>query len=114
MYVISSNNNMNRTVLFVVFIVLNLTVFGQEDPVIIKRITGLITFDGIPMEHTWNDLDLFPLTMHKPVFGSQPSEKSDIRIGYDDQFLWIGAKLYMNDADKIFAATKQRDAMLFS
>ena len=105
---------MNRTVLFVVFIVLNLTVFGQEDPVIIKRITGLITFDGIPMEHTWNDLDLFPLTMHKPVFGSQPSEKSDIRIGYDDQFLWIGAKLYMNDADKIFAATKQRDAMLFS
>jgi hypothetical protein len=51
--------------------------------------------------------------MHRPNFGNEPSEKSDVRIGYDDEFLWIGASLFMNDASEIFAATKKRDEMLF-
>ena len=86
--------------------------FGQ-DTVKIKRITGNIEFDGIPSESAWQTLDLFPLIMHKPNFGAQPSELSDIRIGYDNEFLWIGASLYMKDGTKIFAVTKKRDEQLF-
>jgi hypothetical protein len=36
-----------------------------------------------------------------------------VRIGYDDEFLWVAASLYMEDASKIYAATKKRDEMLF-
>ena len=43
----------------------------------IKRITSPVEFDGIPNEAAWESLDLFSLTMHKPNFGAQPSEKSD-------------------------------------
>jgi hypothetical protein len=86
--------------------------FSQET-VRIKRITNPIEFDGIPGEAAWEVLDLFQLTMHKPNFGAQPSEKSDIRIGYDDEFLWIGASLFMEDASKIFTVTKKRDEELF-
>ena len=86
---------------------------STEEPVKIKRISGPIEFDGIPDDKAWKDLDLFPLIMHKPNFGTQPSEKSDVRIGYDDGFLWIGARLLMEDATKIFAVTKKRDEMLF-
>ena len=85
----------------------------SEEPVRIKRLNGTINFDGIPTEQAWKELDHFPLTMHKPNFGSQPSEISDVRIGYDDEFLWISASLLMQDASKIFAVTKKRDEMLF-
>jgi len=85
---------------------------GQES-VKIKRLDAAIEFDGIPGEQAWKSLDQFPLTMHRPNFGNQPSEESDVRVGYDDTFLWIGASLYMKDASEIYAATKKRDEMLF-
>jgi hypothetical protein len=85
---------------------------GQE-PVQIKRLDAAVLFDGIPNEPAWETLEQFPLTMHRPNFGNKPSEESDVRIGYDDEFLWVGASLYMKDASKIFAATKKRDEMLF-
>lgn len=77
---------------------------GQET-VKIKRITSAIEFDGIPGEAAWQTHDLFPLTMHKPNYGAQPSEISDVRIGYDNEFLWIGASLYMKDASNIMPAS---------
>ena len=85
--------------------------FSQE-AVKIKRITAPVEFDGVPNETAWELLDPFSLTMHKPNFGAQPSEKSVVRIGYDNEFLWVGASLYMQDATKIFAVTKKRDEEL--
>jgi len=90
----------------------NTDLIGQE-AVKIKRITGMIEFDGFPGESAWQTLDLFALKMHKPNYAIQPSEKTDVRIGFDDEFLWIGASLFMDDASKIFAVTKKRDEMLF-
>ena len=85
----------------------------SQEAVKIKRIAAPVVFDGSPNESAWEGLDLFPLTMHRPNFGNQPSEKSEVLIGYDDEFLWLGARLYMQDASKIFAVTKKRDEMLF-
>ena len=84
-----------------------------QEAVKIKRVTGDVVLDGIPGEAAWESLDLFPLVMHKPMYGILPSEKSEVRIGYDDEFLWVGASLYMADASRIFAVTKKRDEMLF-
>ena len=64
----------------------------SQDAVKIKRITVPVEFDGMPQESAWQSLDLFPLTMHKPNFGTEPSEKSDVRIGYDNEFLWVGCQ----------------------
>ncbi len=106
--------NVNLLILLItLFLLIKNDLSGQE-AVKIKRITGHIEFDGIPKEHTWESVDIYPLTMHKPNFGTEPSEKSEVRIGYDDEFLWIGANLYMRDASKIFAVTKKRDDELWS
>jgi hypothetical protein len=94
------------------FLSFNGILFGQES-LNIMRIDGKIEFDGIPDDAAWKSASSFTLAMHKPVFGSEPSEISDIRIGYDDGFLWIGASLLMKDASQIFAVTKKRDEMLF-
>jgi len=96
----------------VLFLILTSQARSQE-PVKIKRLKAAIEFDGIPDEPAWKSLDMYPLTMHRPNFGNQPSELSDVRVGYDDEFLWVGASLYMKDASQIYAATKKRDEMLF-
>ena len=80
-----------------------------QESVIIKRISETVTFNGIPDEPFWGGLNKFDLTMHSPTFGLSPSEISDVRVGYDNEFLWIGAKLLMKDASKIFSPTKRRD-----
>ena len=84
---------------------------GQE-AVKINRLSIPIEFDGVPDEDSWRTLDSLPLTMHKPNFGLQPSEKSEVRIGYDEEFLWIGASLFMRNASSIFAVSKKRDEEL--
>ena len=98
--------------MFILLSILQIQPTGQE-PVQIKRLSSAIVFDGIPNESACETMDQFPMTMHRPNFGNEPSEQSDVRIGYDDEFLWVGASLYMKDASKIFAATKKRDEMLF-
>jgi hypothetical protein len=112
MIFVSINRSILKLTLFFLFLTLQTPLFSEE-LVRLKRISGTIEFDGIPNEQGWKELDPFPLSMHKPNFGMEPSEISDVRIGYDDGFLWIGATLQMKDATKIFAATKKRDEMLF-
>ena len=85
-------------------------VTGQE-PVKVKRLSSPITFDGYPYEAAWSDIPMFEMTQNQPNFGEQPSEQSEIMIAYDDQYLWVGARLFMQDATKIVATSKQRDEM---
>ena len=106
------NKSVYKFLMLVLLLCLQNYVISQES-VKIQRLSSPIEFDGIPGEAAWEALDLFPLTMHRPNFGNQPSEKSEVRIGYDEEYLWIGASLYMKDASKIYAATKKRDELLF-
>jgi hypothetical protein len=109
---ISMNKGAYGILMIVSLLCLQRNGIGQE-VIKIKRITSTVEFDGIPGEAAWQTLDRFALTMHKPNYGIEPSEKNDIRIGYDNEFLWVGASLYMKDASKIFAVTKKRDEELF-
>ncbi|HEX2921062.1 MAG TPA: DUF5916 domain-containing protein [Bacteroidales bacterium] len=97
---------------FVIFLVSIINVFGQADAIKISRLSGVIEFNGVPDEDTWKTVNSFGLKMWKPDFGGEPSEISDIRIGYDNEYLWVGASLYMKDPSKIFVGTKKRDEML--
>jgi hypothetical protein len=40
------------------------------------RTIDKIDFDGIPEETTWENVDVYQLTMHKPDSGELPIEKS--------------------------------------
>ncbi len=68
-----------------------------------------INFDGKPDEAGWKELEPFPMISHMPVFGKSPSEKSVIRMGYDEQFVYVGGLLYVSDPSFIQAIGKKRD-----
>jgi len=49
------------------------------------------------------------MTMHSPVFGKDPTEATDVRIAYDDNYLYVGAWLYYKDPGMIRSASLKRD-----
>ncbi len=50
--------------------------------------------------------------MQEPVEGGQPTEKTIIKIAYDDNNLYIGAVFYDSDPSGIKSFQKRRDAPL--
>ncbi len=83
-------------------------VFAQEE-IKIEPLTGEIDFDGNPGEPAWQLSRNFPLVMHYPVYNGSPTEKSEVYITFDNNYLWIGAKLYYNDISKLVSTSKKRD-----
>lgn len=77
----------------------------------LQRISSNINFDGKPDELAWNPINTLPTTMHSPVFRGETKEITIIKIAYDDQFLWVGAELLVNDPSDIKSASKKRDEM---
>ena len=83
-------------------------VFAQEE-IKIEPLTGEIDFDGNPGEPAWQLSRSFPMVMHYPVYNGSPTEKSEVYITFDNNYLWIGAKLYYNDISKLVSTSKKRD-----
>lgn len=84
---------------------------SRKTPVMIERISSHVDFNGVPDEDFWKSAVPLQMTMHSPVFGKEPTEKSDIRIVYDDKFLFIGAWLYYDDPSMIQSVSYKRDYM---
>ena len=91
-----------RTLFFLMFFILaGFTYSRGQETVKIRRIEGTIAFDGRPDEEAWSGASPFQLTMHKPDNGSAPSQKTEVMICYDDESVWIGARLFMDNVSKI-------------
>jgi len=80
-------------------------------PLIINELIQPVKFDGIPDEDAWNSVEPLKMIMHSPVFGKEPSERTDVRFAYDDKYLYAGARLYYTDPDMIKSASYKRDYM---
>jgi hypothetical protein len=87
---------------------LALTTDGQGRRIIPYMSDG-INFDGIPDEEVWDRADSFPLVMHYPDNGKIPEQKTDVRLFYDDMYLYMGASIYYNDPEMITRIGKKRD-----
>lgn len=82
---------------------------SAQDPIIVRRLESGIRFDGIPDEAVWNNIEPLPVTTFQPVTGREPSEKTEILLGYTDDYLWIGGRLYDSEPSLIRHNSKKRD-----
>jgi len=81
----------------------------SQTPVVIRRLSRPVTFDGLSNEDAWKDISALPMVMMTPNFGFPPSEKSEVLVGFDDEFLWVAGRLYDREPAKIQARSKKRD-----
>ncbi len=82
-----------------------------KEPLIIEKLNSPINFEGVPDEEAWRSISQIKLVMHSPVFGKDPTENTDIRIAYDDKFLYAGARLFYRDPSMIRSSSYKRDFM---
>lgn len=80
-------------------------------PMEVGRIDGQITLDGMLDESSWQRLQPLSLTTYVPESGNEPSEPSDVRLGYNGDYLYVGAKLYDSEPENIRVTSYKRDYM---
>jgi hypothetical protein len=101
---------------FALLFLRSISLYGQADSssarknaLIIEKLNSAINFDGVPDEQAWMSIAKINLIMYSPVFGKDPTEASDIRIAYDDSYLYVGAWLNYKDSGMVRSASLKRD-----
>lgn len=69
-----------------------------------------MTFDGLLDEPFWDNLKKTPFRTQLPELDKEPSEKSDIYLAYDDDYIYMCGRMYLSDPSFYRATTFKRDA----
>jgi hypothetical protein len=75
----------------------------------LQRLSGPITLDGRLDDAAWKDIPALPMTMHLPVFRGTPTQRTEIRVGYDDENVYVGGWFYDTDPSGIRINSLYRD-----
>ena len=83
---------------------------AQETGVVpLQRLTGAVQLDGLCNEAAWEAIAPLPLVMSAPHFLDTPTERTEIRIAYDDDFIYAAGCFYDSDPSGIRGNTLERD-----
>ena len=75
--------------------------------------SGDIKLDGRLDDKFWSDITgISDFLVQEPVEGGEPTEKTTIKIAYDENYLYIGAIFYDSEPDGIKAFKMRKDAPL--
>ena len=92
--------------IFIAFVLLLLispsVLFSQtQEPIPITRISEPIIMDGMSDESAWENVVPFPMVMHEPIFGAEPTERTVMLAAYDDDFIYFAMRAYDSNPDGI-------------
>lgn len=80
-----------------------------QDLIVAARIEGPIIIDGKVEEASWEKIDPIPLTQKVPNAGAPPTQATEIRIAYDDRYLYLSGRMYDDQPHLINSNSKKRD-----
>lgn len=76
-----------------------------------SRATGAINLDGKLDEPTWQQaVPSSDFTQSYPNVGAKPTERTEVRVLYDDNALYVGVRMFDAKPDSIAAQLARRDA----
>lgn len=74
------------------------------------KIESQLTVDGVLNEEQWNLADVATdFTQTEPVFDVRPSQKTEVKIIYNDKGIYVGAMLFDTEPEKILKELSPRD-----
>lgn len=82
---------------------------AESDILPIAKIAETVEFTGLTDKVSWESATPMEMRMYAPNFGKSPNEQTEVRLGYDEQYLWVFARLHYADASKIVSTSKKRD-----
>ncbi len=104
---------MRIILLFIVLAICNFTF--ANDSIVIRHITALRIeqapkIDGFLDEEVWQGAEIATdFTQGEPNPGEAPSQKTEVRVLYDNEAIYIGAIMYDVSADSIMRQLSNRD-----
>ncbi len=75
----------------------------------LTQLRGPVELDGRSDEPAWADVMPLPLSMYSPIFGGEPTERTEIRVAYDRTHLYVAGRMYDSDPSGIRANSLYRD-----
>jgi len=84
----------------------------SQKKIIIKahRISEAVKIDGILAENIWNSqVGISDFIQRDPLEGTNATERTEAFVAYDDEALYVAAKLYDSSPDSIVARLSRRD-----
>ena len=78
-------------------------------PIVIRKLSGPIIFDGPSDEKAWEKISPLAMVMQMPIYGNPPSEKTELLIAFDDEYLYVAGRLYDTEPSRIQSPSKKRD-----
>jgi hypothetical protein len=84
---------------------------GAQDrpPLDLTRLTQPVAVDGVPNEPVWQSIPELPLTQYIPTFRGPPSQRTIIRVAYDDDAFYAAGWFYDTDPAGIRINSLYRD-----
>ena len=98
---------------FALVLVFNLQLTAQNKIFKAVRTTESITLDGYITEHAWQSV--VPTTdflQQEPIPGSAPSTRTEARILYDNENIYVGIMCYDDEPQKIIAREMKWDGFI--
>ncbi|MCC7265530.1 MAG: carbohydrate binding family 9 domain-containing protein [Candidatus Latescibacteria bacterium] len=86
-----------KTLLILVILALHLAPARGDEPLVLPRLGGPVQLDGPSDEAAWQAIPPLPLVMNSPTFGGPPSERTEIRIAWDGEYLYAAGRFYHAD-----------------
>jgi hypothetical protein len=82
---------------------------AQSTPYRVQRLSAPIQLDGRSDEPAWQAIEPLPVVSSFPDAGAEPSERTEFRLAYDDDYLYVAGRLYDRDPSGIRATSLSRD-----
>jgi hypothetical protein len=79
------------------------------------RINQVVNIDGNLLEEFWQDIvPVNKFTQRDPDEGKEPTQKTEVKIAYDDAALYIAARMHDSSSDSIIARLVRKDVDITS
>jgi hypothetical protein len=70
-----------------------------------------VTLDGRSDEAAWQAIDPLPLIVYEPTYGGTATERTELRVAYDDRYLYVAGRFY--DSDPVIDAFNDNENALW-
>jgi hypothetical protein len=78
-------------------------------PLPVHRVLDHLVVEGRVDDSVWDQIEPLPLVMFSPTFGAPLTERTEIRIAHDAQYLYVSGRMYDSDPSGIRTNTFYRD-----
>lgn len=82
---------------------------SAKDVINATKIDQAILIDGLINEPVWETIAPLEVKQKVPNSGASPTQRTEIRLAYDDQYLYLSGRMYDSEPHKINSNSKKRD-----